>query len=27
LVQIFAPQSYGRDLKKADYDGVHIEFR
>jgi hypothetical protein len=27
LVQIFAPQSYARDLKKAAYDGVHIEFR
>jgi hypothetical protein len=27
LVQIFAPDRYARDLKKADYDGVHIEFR
>ena len=27
LVQIFAPERYARDLKKADYDGVHIEFR
>jgi hypothetical protein len=27
LVQIFVPERYGRDLKKADSDGVHIEFR
>ena len=27
LVQIFVPESYTRDLKKADFDGVHIEFR
>jgi hypothetical protein len=26
LVQIFVPDSYARDLKKADHDGVHIEF-
>jgi hypothetical protein len=27
LVQIFAPKDTPRDLKKPDYDGVHIEFR
>ena len=27
LVQIFASDKYARDLKKADHDGVHIEFR
>jgi hypothetical protein len=27
LVQIFAPERYTRNLKKADSDGVHIEFR
>lgn len=27
LVQIFVPQEYARNLEKADYDGVHIEFR
>jgi hypothetical protein len=27
LVQIFAPARYTRNLKTADSDGVHIEFR
>lgn len=27
LVQIFVPERYTRSLKKADSDGVHIEFR
>jgi len=27
LVQIFAPVQYTRELKKPDYDGVHVEFR